>query len=100
LQDAANFWKTIENSLRSVSNPNLFSQGILNVTPLKSRAQPASIPGLLCMADLIVMQPNINIPLYIVAPDKRRKKVITEINRPTFSRLEPSLSEICRFLSF
>jgi len=56
--------------------------------------------GLLRMADLIAMQPNINIPLYIVAPDKRREKVITEINRPTFSRLEPGLNEICRFLSF
>jgi hypothetical protein len=56
--------------------------------------------GLLRMADLIAMQPNINIPLYIVAPDKRREKVISEINRPTFSRLEPGLNEICRFLSF
>jgi hypothetical protein len=36
----------------------------------------------------------------IVAPYKRREKVITEINRPTFSRLEPALNEICRFLSF
>jgi hypothetical protein len=56
--------------------------------------------GLLRMADLVAMQPNINIPLYIVAPYKRRDKVITEINRPTFSRLEPALNEICRFLSF
>jgi hypothetical protein len=52
------------------------------------------------MADLLAMQPNINLPLYIVAPDKRRDKVIEEINRPTFSRMEPSLNEICRFLSF
>jgi hypothetical protein len=44
--------------------------------------------------------PNINIPLYIVAPYKRREKVIEELNRPTFSRLEPGLNEICRFLSF
>jgi hypothetical protein len=56
--------------------------------------------GLLRMADLIAMQPNLNIPLYIVAPDRRREKVIEEINRLTFSRLEPSLNEICRFLSF
>ena len=45
--------------------------------------------GLLRMADLVAMQPNINIPLYIVAPDKRREKGIEEINRPTFSRLDP-----------
>jgi hypothetical protein len=46
------------------------------------------------------MQPNINLPLYIVAPDKRREKVIEQINLPTFSRLQPCLNEICRFLSF
>ena len=41
--------------------------------------------GLLRMADLIAMQPNLNIPLYLVAPDERREKVIIEVNRPTFS---------------
>jgi len=46
------------------------------------------------------MQPNINIPLYLVAPDDRREKVINEVNRPTFCRLSPPLSEICRFIAF
>ena len=46
--------------------------------------------GLLRMADLIAMHPNLNILLYIVAPDKRREKVIEELNRPTFSRLHRS----------
>ena len=52
------------------------------------------------MSDLIAMQPNLNIPLYLVAPDDRREKVMTEVNRPTFSRLKPPLSEMCRFISF
>ena len=52
------------------------------------------------MADLIAMQPNLNIPLYLVAPDEKREKVIAEINRPTFARLDPPLSEVCRFISF
>ena len=56
--------------------------------------------GLLRMSDLIAMQPNLNIPLYLVAPDDRREKVMTEVNRPTFSKLRPKLSEICRFISF
>jgi hypothetical protein len=56
--------------------------------------------GLLRMSDLTAMQPNLNIPLYLVAPDDRREKVFSEINRPTFSRLEPPLSDICRFISF
>lgn len=54
--------------------------------------------GLLRMADLVAMQPNLNIPLYLVAPEDRREKVVTEINRPTFSRLKPPLNEICRFI--
>jgi predicted RNA-binding protein len=56
--------------------------------------------GLLRMSDLIAMQPNLNIPLYLVAPDDRRTKVFEEINRPTFSRLNPPLVKVCRFISF
>ena len=56
--------------------------------------------GLLRMADLIAMQPNLNIPLFLVAPEERREKVLAEVNRPTFSRLDPRLAEICRYISF
>jgi hypothetical protein len=57
--------------------------------------------GLLRMADLISMQPNINIPLFIVAPDERREKVQKEINRPVFSTaLNQPLPEICRYISY
>jgi hypothetical protein len=52
------------------------------------------------MSDLMSMQPNLNIPPYLVAPADRRSKVLTEINRPTFSKLRPPLSEVCRFISF
>jgi len=56
--------------------------------------------GLLRMSDLIAMQPNLNIPLYLVASEDRRAKVITEVNRPTFSKLSPPLFEFCRYISF
>jgi len=56
--------------------------------------------GLLRMSDLLSMQPNINIPLFLVAPDERRNKVLAEVNRPTFSRLSPPLKGLCRYLSF
>src|SRR5262249_40435520 len=56
--------------------------------------------GLLRMSDLVAMQPNINIRLYIVAPDLRREKVFTEINRPTFTSLKPPLREICQFIPY
>lgn len=56
--------------------------------------------GLLRMADLIAMQPNLNIPLYIVAPQERRQKVLSEANRPVFAKLNPPMSEMCSFLAF
>jgi hypothetical protein len=46
------------------------------------------------------MQPNLNIPLFIVAPDERRDKVIAEVNRPTFSKLTPPMYQMCRLLTF
>lgn len=56
--------------------------------------------GLLRMSDLLAMQPNIDIPLYIVAPDDRREHVLREIRRPSFARLETPLHEVCRYLPF
>jgi len=56
--------------------------------------------GLLRMSDLIAMQPNLNMSLYLVAPDSKRDKVMMEINRPTFSKMNQPLSEICRFIAF
>lgn len=56
--------------------------------------------GLLRMSDLVTMQPNLNIKLYIVAPDSRREKVVEEINRPTFSKLKTPLNEYCQFIPY
>jgi predicted RNA-binding protein len=56
--------------------------------------------GLLRMSDLVSMQPNIRINLYIVAPDERRDKVIAEVNRPTFARLSPPLPKVCKFIPY
>jgi len=56
--------------------------------------------GLLRMSDLLALQPNLNIQIYLVAPDERRNKVEQEILRPTFNLREPPLARICGFLSF
>ncbi|MBM3147636.1 MAG: hypothetical protein FJ000_07040, partial [Actinobacteria bacterium] len=56
--------------------------------------------GLLRMSDLVAMQPNLNIRLYIVAPDDKRERVLKEIARPTFARLPRPLSELCRFIAY
>jgi hypothetical protein len=57
--------------------------------------------GILRMADLLALQPNMNIKLHIVAPYARRDKVFQEIQRPVFSLLdEAPLSKRCTFLSY
>ena len=56
--------------------------------------------GLLRMSDLLALQPNLNIKLYIVAPDGRSEKVEQEILRPTFTLREKPINEVCGFLSF
>jgi hypothetical protein len=78
----------------------LWLQGNAIVAAFEIESTTSIYSGLLRMSDLIAMQPNLNIPLYLVAPDDRREKVMTEVNRPTFSKLSPKLSEICRFISF
>jgi hypothetical protein len=57
--------------------------------------------GLLRMADLLALQPNMNIRLHIVASDERRDKVFKEMLRPVFSLLASGpLSSTCTFVSY
>ncbi len=35
-----------------------------------------------------------------MAPEDRRAKVIQQVNRPTFDRMNPPLVEVCRYISF
>ena len=57
--------------------------------------------GLLRMADLLALQPNMDIKLHLVAPAERRNKVFEEMQRPVFSFLEKGpLSEYCSFISY
>ena len=57
--------------------------------------------GILRMADLLALQPNMAIHLHIVAPKGRKEKVLQEIQRPVFSLLERDpLRKICSFISY
>ena len=57
--------------------------------------------GILRMADLLALQPNMDIKLHIVAPSSKRDKVFQEIRRPVFSLLDRGpLSESCTYLSY
>lgn len=57
--------------------------------------------GILRMADLMALQPNLSIKANIVAPLERRVKVMQEIKRPVFALLEKGpLAESCTYLSY
>jgi hypothetical protein len=56
--------------------------------------------GLLRMSDLLTMQPNITIKLYIVGPDERHAKFESEVARPTFAARARPLHSLCRFLPY
>lgn len=57
--------------------------------------------GLLRMADLISLQPNLSIETHIVAEGRRRDKFIHEIRRPVFTMLEQGrMRSCCSFLSY
>lgn len=57
--------------------------------------------GILRMADLLALQPNMNVKLHIVAPQERRDKVFQEITRPVFSFMEHGpMKNTCTYLSY
>ncbi len=57
--------------------------------------------GILRMADLMALQPNLNIRAHIIAPIERKEKVLQEISRPVFAFLENGpLSESCSYISY
>jgi len=75
-------------------------QGDAIIAAFEVEHTSAIYSGLLRMSDLISMQPNIKIDLYIVSPDERAEKVFNEINRPTFTKLKPPLPKICKFIPY
>lgn len=57
--------------------------------------------GILRMADLMALQPDVKIRMHIVAPLDRQEKFSTEIRRPVFSYMTNGrLSDMCTFISY
>jgi hypothetical protein len=56
--------------------------------------------GLLRMSDLLTMQPNLDINLYLVGPDNRYEKFVREVARPTFASRPKPLHSVCGFLPY
>src|SRR5919106_800231 len=51
------------------------------------------------MAELLALQPNIDIPLYVVVPDDRRDKALQQIDRPVFRQMTRPLPDSCAVLT-
>lgn len=78
----------------------LWLKGNAIVAAFEVESTTSIYSGLLRMSDLLALQPNLDIDLYLVAPDDRRTKVEQEILRPTFNLRERPLAEACGFLPF
>ncbi len=78
----------------------LWLKGKTIISAFEIESTTSIYSGLLRMSDLIALQPNLEIKLYLVAPDARSDKVKWEILRPTFECLPKPLSDICGFISF
>jgi hypothetical protein len=78
----------------------LWLSGNSIVAAFEVEATTAIYSGLLRMSDLMSLQPNLDINLFLVAGDDRRDKVEQELLRPTFALRDKPLAKICGFLSF
>jgi hypothetical protein len=78
----------------------LWLKGNSIVSAFEVESTTSIYSGLLRMSDLLALQPNLDINLYLVAPDERRDKVEQEILRPTFQLRPKPLHNICGYLSF
>lgn len=91
-----------ETTLRTIEQIDvLWLRGRAIVRAFEVEHTTSIYSGILRMADLLALQPNMDIKLHIVAPDARRDKVFQELRRPVFSLLDKGpLSESCTYLSY
>ncbi|HWY35280.1 MAG TPA: hypothetical protein VNX68_11585 [Nitrosopumilaceae archaeon] len=89
-------------TLRTIENIDvLWIRGRSIVRAFEVEHTTSIYSGILRMADLMALQPNLNIAAHIVAPSERKDKVLQEISRPVFAVLEKGpLAESCTFVSY
>jgi hypothetical protein len=78
----------------------LWLKGNAILAAFEIEATTSIYSGLLRMSDLLALQPNLDLALFLVAPDTRRAKVRQEIARPTFAYREKPLPKVCGFIGF
>lgn len=89
-------------TLRTIKNIDiLWIQGRTIVRAFEVEGTTSIYSGILRMADLLSLLPNIDIKIHIVAPNNRRGEVFKQISRPVFAVMEKGpLSELCSYLSY
>lgn len=89
-------------TLKTIANIDLiWLKGRSIVRAFEVEHTTAVYSGILRMADLLALQPNMDIKLHIVAPSERKDKVMDEIRRPVFSLLDKGpLRNYCTFISY
>lgn len=75
----------------------LWIQGRTIVRAFEVEHTTSVYSGILRMADLMALQPNLSIKAHIVAPVERRAKVMQELSRPVFRHI---LANSCTFVSY
>jgi len=91
-----------DTTLKTIENIDIiWIRGRSIVRAFEVEHTTAIYSGILGMADLMALQPNLDIRAHIVAPLERKDKVLDEIRRPVFTLLEKGpLAESCTFISY
>ncbi len=90
-----------EGTTKTVENIDvLWLKGAAIVAAFEVEHTTTVYSGLLRMSDLLTMQPNLDINLYLVGPDDRFAKFAREVARPTFASRPKPLHTLCGFLPY
>ncbi len=88
----------VQNTMANIDVLWLRGQGVVSAFEVEHSTSIYS--GILRMADLVTVLPNLEIPFYICAPSKRTPDVAREIQRPVFASMRPALATRCLFISY
>jgi hypothetical protein len=91
-----------ETTLKTIKNIDVLwirRRSIIRAFEIEDKTRIYS--GILRMADLLALQPMLDIKIHIVAPLRRREEVFEQITRPVFAVMEKGpLSEYCSYVSY
>ena len=89
-------------TLRTVENIDvLWVRGRTIARAFEVEGTTSIYSGILRMADLFSLLPNLEVKIHIVAPEERRNEVFKQILRPVFAVMERGpLSELCSYIPY